>query len=116
MGNAQNLIPNEARTPEERRENARKAGKASGAARREKKLMSEIYAEYLAKEHDITTSGAKSKISGEKLFSQVMTKILARGDSASVSLMKEIREATEGNKTTIEGQVIVYMDRQDEKL
>ena len=32
-----NLVPNEQRTPEERRENARKAGKASGAARRRKK-------------------------------------------------------------------------------
>ena len=34
--NEKNLIPNEARTPEERRENARKAGIASGKARREK--------------------------------------------------------------------------------
>ena len=36
MANEQNLIPNEQRTPEERRENAKKAGIASGKARKEK--------------------------------------------------------------------------------
>lgn len=35
--NEKNLVSNEQRTPNERRENARKAGKASGAARRRKK-------------------------------------------------------------------------------
>lgn len=33
MANEQNLIPNSERTPSERRENAKKAGKASGKAR-----------------------------------------------------------------------------------
>ncbi len=42
MANEQNLIPNEMRTPEERRENARKAGIASGEARRKKKRMKEL--------------------------------------------------------------------------
>lgn len=42
MANEQNLIPNEMRTPEERRENARKAGVASGIARRKKKRMKEL--------------------------------------------------------------------------
>lgn len=37
MANPENLIPNENRTPEERRENAIKAGIASGKARREKR-------------------------------------------------------------------------------
>lgn len=42
MANEQNLIPNEARTPEERRENARKAGVASGIARAKKRTLREI--------------------------------------------------------------------------
>ena len=42
MANEQNLIPNSARTPSERRELARKAGIASGAARREKRTMREL--------------------------------------------------------------------------
>ena len=41
MANEQNLIPNSERTPSERRENARKAGKASGEARRRKKTLKE---------------------------------------------------------------------------
>lgn len=40
--NDKNLIANEQRTPSERRENARKAGKASGEARRKKKSTQEL--------------------------------------------------------------------------
>lgn len=39
MANESNLIQNDKRTPSERRENARKAGIASGKARRKKKSM-----------------------------------------------------------------------------
>lgn len=39
MANEQNLVPNSTRTPSERRENASKAGVASGKARRRKKSM-----------------------------------------------------------------------------
>lgn len=42
MANPENLIPNENRTPKERRENARKAGIASGVARRRKKSLKEL--------------------------------------------------------------------------
>ena len=41
MANEQNLISNNERTPRERRENARKAGKASGEARRKRKTLRE---------------------------------------------------------------------------
>lgn len=41
MANEQNLIPNSERTPSERRENARKAGIASGEARRARKTLKE---------------------------------------------------------------------------
>lgn len=42
MANPENLIPNENRTPSERRENARKAGVASGEARRKRKTYAEL--------------------------------------------------------------------------
>ena len=45
--NEKNLIPNEERTPNERRENARKAGVASGKARREKKTIQKILSDLL---------------------------------------------------------------------
>ena len=47
--NEKNLIPNEERTPNERRENAKKAGIASGKARREKKTIQKILDDYLNK-------------------------------------------------------------------
>ena len=42
MGNIENLVPNEDRTPEERRRNATKAGIASGEARRKKRALREL--------------------------------------------------------------------------
>lgn len=42
MANKDNLIPNSERTPNERRENAQKAGKASGNARRKKKQIRQM--------------------------------------------------------------------------
>lgn len=46
--NEKNLIPNAERTPSERRENARKAGVASGASRRRKRSMKEAADLYLS--------------------------------------------------------------------
>ena len=43
MANEQNLVPNSARTPKERREIARKAGIASGEARRRKKTCRDFF-------------------------------------------------------------------------
>lgn len=48
MTNEGNLIPNKERTPSERRENARKAGIASGKARRRKRSMKEAADLYLS--------------------------------------------------------------------
>lgn len=42
MANERNLLRKEDRTPKQRRESARKAGRASGRARRERKAMQEI--------------------------------------------------------------------------
>jgi hypothetical protein len=87
---------------EERKKIAQKGGKASGESRREKKRMSDIYAEFLEKEHDIIgKDGLKKKLTGQALMNSVASKILSRGDSASVSMMREIREATEGNKVAV---------------
>ena len=41
MANEQNLIKNEDLTPEQRRKNASKAGKASAAARKKRKTLKE---------------------------------------------------------------------------
>lgn len=48
MANEQNLIPNSERTPSELREQTRRAGIASGKARREKKLIRETIEQILS--------------------------------------------------------------------
>ena len=49
--NEQNLVPNSARTPTQRRENARKAGKASAQARKRKKDLREALEMLLEKDY-----------------------------------------------------------------
>ena len=69
--NEKNLIPNEERTPSERRENARKAGKASGKARREKKTI-----------QNILTALCDSKCSDIPQFKKIAAKIGLDGDKS----------------------------------
>jgi ribosomal protein L15 len=98
-------------TTEQAREIGKKGGKASVKAKKERKLMSQIYADFLAKEHDILNAkGIKEKISGDVMLSRVMSKVLSRGDSSAVSLMKEIREATEGSKVNVETTLNINSD------
>jgi hypothetical protein len=102
-GNPKNLIKNTDLTPEELSSRNRKAGRASGKARHEKKIMSQIYADFLQKEHQVIgKDGLKKKLSGTQLLNSVMSKVLSRGDSSAVSLMREMREATEGNKISVD--------------
>lgn len=84
-----NLVSLADRTPEERSEIARKGGIASGESKREKKLLSEKYLEYINK----------------KNFDELFDSIIERKDSASVSLIKEFRDGTEGSKLEHSGEV-----------
>ena len=104
-GRPENLIPNSQRTPEERRENARKAGKASGEARRKKKYFMEIYGEMLADEYDVTIDGKKEKISGKKFVKIIAKDILLRRDSASVAQLETMRKTLDGDSLEIEATV-----------
>ena len=101
-GNSKNLIPNSERTPDELREQTRKGGIISGQKRREKKLLSQIYAEILMDEYNVNIDGTKKTISGSNLVKAVARDVLMRRDGSSVTMMKEIREATEGSKIKIE--------------
>lgn len=87
-----NLKP--VKTTEEAKARGKQGGIKSGQVKREKKLISQIYAEFLIKKHKLD----KGDITGEEFLEKVILKIMSRGDSSSVSMMKEIREATEGNK------------------
>jgi hypothetical protein len=103
-GNPDKLIPQNRRTKQEQSEIARKGGIKSGKVRHEKKLMSQIYADFLIKEHDVIgKDGLIKKLSGQALVNGVMSKVLSRGDGSSVSMLREVREGTEGSKVKHEG-------------
>ena len=110
-GKAENLVPQNLRTKEEQREIARLGGIASGEARKEKKLMSQILADYLQKEHEVVLrddEGAvidREKISADELIQRTVTAIMTRGDSASASIIKSIAEITEGKNVNLSGMV-----------
>jgi hypothetical protein len=101
--NSANLKDLRNRTPEERSAIGRKGGIASGIAKREKILMSSIYAEFLEEEFDVPSDdGGTKKMSTKKMVNQVMKKVLSRCDSTSVTLLREIREGTEGSRQTVD--------------
>ena len=110
-GKVENLVPQNLRTKEEQREIARLGGIASGEARKEKKLMSQILADYLQKEHEVVLrddEGAvidREKISADELIQRTVTAIMTRGDSASASIIKSIAEITEGKNVNLSGMV-----------
>lgn len=83
MANAHNLIRNEDRTPSERRENARKAGKASGEARRKKKAFKDALLAVLESKN-------KEGKSYQDIVAMGFVKRLATGDPRSIELMLQI--------------------------
>ena len=58
----------------------------------------------------------KGKYKRAELVNECMKKIIARGDSSSVSLMREVREATEGQKINLEGNVKTEMQSTEDRL
>lgn len=103
-------------TSEEAREMQRKGAKKRKENNAKKKLMSQIYAEFLEKEYDVRTGDKTKKMSGADLCNEAMKKIIARGDSSTVSLMKELREGTEGNKLQLSGEVKAEMQSTEDRL
>lgn len=96
-------------TAEEARKLGRNGGIKSGIVRKEKKLMSQILAEYLAKEHEVILRDKdgkeidRSTLSAQALIEQTVTAILSRGDSASATIIKTLGELTEGSKIKLSG-------------
>ena len=114
MSNENNL-----RTPtsEEAKEMQKKSAEKRKENNAKKKLMSQIYAEFLEREYEVKAWEGKRKLSGAELVNEVMRKVLARSDSSSVSLMREIREGTEGSKMQLSGEVNTTLNlSQEERL
>lgn len=94
----ENLKSLKDRTKKEQRKIQSAGGKKSGEVRREKKLLSQIYAEILADEKGIDGNGKTIK----EVVNEILTApIMLVSPSAKVSMLKEIRETTEGTKADI---------------
>lgn len=75
--NEQNLVPNSARTPQQRRENARKAGKASAEARRKKKDLREALEMLLEKDFKDKNGNV---LSGTEVITAKLFEKASKGD------------------------------------
>jgi hypothetical protein len=76
-------------TAETAREKGALGGIKTAENRQKKRILSDLYAEYLAKANGVD---------GYTDIKDVISTVLERGDSASVSMLKEIREATESKE------------------
>ena len=112
-GNPSKLVPC---TPENARERQLKSAEKRKENNAKKKLMSQIYAEFLEKEYNVRQGDKERKLTGAELVNECMKKIIARGDSSSVSLMTEIRKAMEGDKVNLEGSIKAEMQTTEERL
>ena len=113
MAGKDNLTPF---TSDNAKEMQRKGAEKRKENNAKKKLMSQIYAEFLEKEYDVRTGDKTKKMSGADLCNEAMKKIIARGDSSSVSLLKELREATEGSKVQLSGGITTKLETAEERL
>ena len=111
--NPQNLNPCNSENARERQLKSAEKRKENNA---KKKLMSQIYAEFLEKEYNVKTAEGTKKITGAELVNESMKKIMARSDGSSVSLMRELREGTEGSKISLSGTVKAEMETTEERL
>ena len=111
--NEQNL-----RTPttDEAKEMQKKSVEKRKENTEKRKLMSQIYAEFLEKEYNVRQGDKERKLTGAELVNECMKKIIARGDSASVSLMREVRETIEGQKINLSGEIKTDMQTTEDRI
>ena len=113
MSNESNL-----RTPTS--EEAKAMQKKSAEKRKEnnakRKLLSELYADFLEEEFEIKEGESKRKISGAEYCKLIAKKVLNRGDSSSVAMLREVREATEGSKLNLSGEIKTELQTTEERL
>jgi hypothetical protein len=115
MPNLDNLTPRDLST-DEATEMGRKGGIKSGEVRREKRKMSGAF---LMEKFSVTIDGSPQEMTGWQLVNRVTKAVLVKGGAPAVSMMKEIREATEGGKlalTGADGGPLLYHDMTDEEL
>ena len=113
MAGKDNLTPF---TSDNAKEMQRKGAEKRKENNAKKKLMSQIYAEFLEREYSVKVAEGTKKITGAELVNECMKKIIARGNSSSVSLMTELRKALEGEKVNLSGTVKTEMETTEDRL
>jgi len=88
-GNYQNLVQNKQRTPEERRESARKAGIASGDSRREKRAIREALQKRLSNNYSIGEKEDKQKLGGYEALAESMIVQAIKGNVAAFIAIRD---------------------------
>ena len=88
-GNYQNLVQNKQRTPEERRESARKAGIASGDARREKRAIRDALQKRLSNNYSIGEKEDKKKLGGYEALAEAMIVQAVKGNVAAFIAIRD---------------------------
>ena len=111
--NPQNLKPC---TPENARERQLKSAQKRKENNVMKKIMEQIYVEFLEEEFEIKEGETKRKISGAEYCKLIAKTVLKRADSSSVAMLKEIREAIEGSKINLSGTVKTEMETTEERI
>lgn len=95
----ENLVPF---TSENARESQLKGAKKRKENTAKRKLVSEVLIEALQKKYDV--GKGKEKKTGYEILGQVAIEIIAKKNSASVSMIREIINATEGQKIKFAGE------------
>lgn len=85
--NEQNLKPNSERTPSERKQLARKAGKASGKARREKRTMKQLLETALSL---MVTNKKGETASRKEVIAIQLVNRAASGDLKAIDLLTKL--------------------------
>lgn len=111
--NEQNLKPC---TPENARERQLKSAEKRKENNAKRKLLSELYADFLEEEFEIKEGETKRKVSGAEYCKLIAKTVLKRSDSSSVAMLKEIRESTEGSKVNLSGTVKTDMESTEERI
>jgi predicted thioredoxin/glutaredoxin len=78
--------------------------------------MSQIYAEFLEKEYNVRQGDKERKLTGAELVNECMKKVIARSDSSSVSLMREIRSCLDGENINITGNIRTEMQTTEDRI
>jgi hypothetical protein len=109
--NDENLKPC---TPKNARERQLKSAQKRKENHAMKVLMSQIYADILGKKYKVGNEG-KKKI-GYEIVGDIVMQIIAMKNASSVAMLREIREAIEGSKVQMTGNINTKLETQEERL